>query len=180
MYEKTISRKTVFQGRILDVDVLEVELDDGRRSVREIVRHGVAVAVIPRLPDGRFVFIRQFRKAMERVCFEVVAGNCDPGEAEVVSASRELREETGYVSHTVELLGPIFPSVGYCTERIDVYFAEVSGQGETALDEDEHIETVLCTEVEMDAMIRSGQIADAKTLAAWMLYKIMKSGGRSV
>ena len=38
MYEKTVSRKTVFEGRILDVDVLEVELKDGRRSVREIVR----------------------------------------------------------------------------------------------------------------------------------------------
>ncbi|MEN7972281.1 MAG: NUDIX hydrolase [Verrucomicrobiota bacterium] len=171
MYEKTISKKTVFEGRILDVDVLEVELEDGRRSIREIVRHGVAVAIIPRLPDGRFIFIRQFRKAMERVCFEVVAGNCDPGEPEEVSAARELQEETGYAPDSLELLGPIYPSVGYCTERIDVYFAEVSEQGETDLDEDEHIETVILSEAEMDEMIRTNQIADAKTLAAWMLYK---------
>jgi ADP-ribose pyrophosphatase len=175
MYEKTISRKTVFEGRILDVDVLEVELEDGRRSVREIVQHGVAVAIIPRLPDGRFVFIRQFRKAMERICFEVVAGNCDPGEPEEVSAARELQEETGYISRSLELLGPVFPSVGYCTERIDVYFAEVSEQGATAFDEDEHIETVIITEAEMDEMIRTGQIADAKTLAAWMLYRAKKA-----
>ena len=174
MYEKTLSRKTVFEGRILSVDVLEVELEDGRTSVREIVQHGVAVAIIPQLPDGRFVFIRQFRKAMERVCFEVVAGNCDPGEPEAVSAARELQEETGYVSRSLELLGPVFPSVGYCTERIDVYFAEVSGQGQTAFDEDEKIETVILSEAEMDEMIRTNQIADAKTLAAWMLYKAKK------
>jgi ADP-ribose pyrophosphatase len=171
MYEKTISQKTVFEGRILDVDVLEVEMEDGRRSIREIVQHGVAVAIIPRLPDGRFVFIRQFRKAMERICFEVVAGNCDPGEPEEVSAARELQEETGYVAQSLELLGPIFPSVGYCTERIDVFFAEVSEQGTTAFDADEHIETVILSEIEMDEMIRTSQIADAKTLAAWMLYK---------
>ena len=171
MYEKTISRKTVFEGRILDVDVLEVELEDGRRSVREIVQHGVAVAIIPRLPDGRFVFIRQFRKAMERICFEVVAGNCDPGEEEAASAERELREETGYACRSLELLNPIYPSVGYCTERIDVFFAEVVERGNTDLDEDEHIETVILSETEMDEMIRVGQIADAKTLAAWMLYK---------
>jgi ADP-ribose pyrophosphatase len=175
MYEKTISRKTVYEGHILNVDVLDVELEDGRTSVREIVQHGVAVAIIPQLPDGRFVFIRQFRKAIERICFEVVAGNCDPGEAEVVSAARELQEETGYISKSLELLGPIYPSVGYCTERIDIYFAKVSGQGETAFDEDENIETILLTESEMDQMIRDNNIADAKTLAAWMLFKAKKT-----
>ena len=108
---------------------------------------------------------------MERVCFEVVAGNCDSGEPEEVSAARELQEETGYIPESLELLGPIFPSVGYCTERIDVFFAEVVERGNTDLDEDEHIETVILSETEMDEMIRVGQIADAKTLAAWMLYK---------
>lgn len=174
MYEKTLSTKTVFEGRILDVDVLEVELEDGRRSVREIVRHGVAVAIIPQLPDGRFVFIRQFRKAMERVCFEVVAGNCDPGEDAAASAARELQEETGYIADGLELLGPIYPSVGYCTERIDIYYTPVSRQEETDFDPDENIETVIVTESEMDEMIRTNQIADAKTLAAWMLYKAKK------
>ena len=171
MYEKTISRKTVYQGRIFDVEVLEVELENGRRSVREIVRHGAAVAVIPRLPDGRFVFIRQFRKAMEEVCFEVVAGNCDPGEPEERSAERELQEETGYHAESLKLLGPIYPSVGYCTERIDVYFAEITDRGETDFDEDEYIEPVTLAEAEMDGMIRAGEVTDAKTLAAWMLYK---------
>lgn len=175
MYEKTLSSKTVFEGRILDVDVLEVELEDGRRSVREIVRHGVAVAIIPQLPDGRFIFIRQFRKAMERICFEVVAGNCDSGEDEAVSAARELQEETGYVADALELLGPIFPSVGYCTERIDIYYTPVTRKEETAFDHDENIETVILTESEMDEMIRTNQISDAKTLAAWMLYKAKKA-----
>ena len=176
MYEKTLSRKTVYEGLILHVDVLDVELEDGRKSKREIVQHGVAVAIIAKLPDGRFVFIRQFRKPMERICFEVVAGNCDPGEAETVSAGRELKEETGYDFKSMELLGPIFPSVGYCTERIDIFFAELSDvQGATSFDEDERIETVLLTESEMDDRIRSGGVADGKTLAAWMLYKLKKT-----
>jgi ADP-ribose pyrophosphatase len=176
MYEKTLSRKTVYEGLIISVDVLDVELENGRKSKREIVKHGVAVAIIPQLPDGRFIFIRQFRKPMERICFEVVAGNCDPGETSDVSAGRELKEETGYDFQSLEPLGPIFPSVGYCTERIDIFYARVSSdQGATSFDEDERIETVILAESEMDELIRSGGVADAKTLAAWMLYKANKS-----
>ena len=172
MYEKTLTRKTVYEGHILNVDVLDVELENGKKSIREIVQHGVAVAIIAQLPDERFIFIRQFRKPMEQICFEVVAGNCDPGEDEQVSAVRELKEETGYRSESIELLGPIFPSVGYCTERIDVFFSRVSAeQGDVSFDDDERIETVVLSEGEMDEMIRTNQVVDAKTLAAWMLYK---------
>jgi ADP-ribose pyrophosphatase len=172
MHEKTLTTKTVFTGRILSVDVLEVELSGGRTGTREIIRHGNAVAVIARRRDGRFVFIRQFRKAMERVCFEVMAGNCDPGEAAEAAAVRELKEETGYTPDSIRFLSSIYPSVGYCTERIDVFAAEVNEPGETDFDHDENIETVLITAAEMDAMIRTGGVQDAKTLAAWMLYKI--------
>jgi ADP-ribose pyrophosphatase len=171
MYEKTLRTKTIFEGRILSLDVLDVELADGRTGTREIIRHGPAVAVIARRRDGRFVFIRQFRKAMERICFEVMAGNVDPGEAMEAAAIRELKEETGYTPDTIRFLSSIYPSVGYCTERIDIFFAEVNEPGKTDFDHDEDIETVLITELEMDAMIRDGKVQDAKTLAAWMLYK---------
>ena len=176
MYEKTLSRKTVYEGIILKVEVLDVELENGRKSVREIVQHGVAVAIIPQRPDGRFIFIRQFRKPIERICFEVVAGNCDPAENASDSAARELQEETGYIATSMELLGPIYPSVGYCTERIDVFFAQVAGEpGATAFDDDERIETVILSEAAMDERIRTNQVADSKTLAAWMLYKAKQS-----
>lgn len=172
MYEKTIGTKTVFKGRILSVDVLDVKLAGGRTGTREIIRHGPAVAVIARRRDGRFVFIRQFRKAMERICFEVMAGNVDPGEEMEAAAVRELKEETGYEPDSIRFLSSIYPSVGYCTERIDIFYAEVHEPGETDFDPDENIETVLLTEEEIDSMIRSGKVQDAKTLAAWALYKI--------
>jgi len=175
MYEKTIGSKTVFEGRIMRIEVLDVELPDGRTSTREIVRHGVAVAVIARRRDGRFVFIRQFRKAMERICFEVMAGNVDSGEASETAAVRELKEETGYEPDSIRFLSSIYPSMGYCDERIDIFYADVHEPGETDFDHDEHIETVLVTEEEMDEMIRASKVQDAKTLSAWMLWKIFNA-----
>lgn len=179
MYEKTIGSKTVFRGRIMQVDVLDVELANGRHSTREIVRHGKAVAVIARRRDGRFVFIRQFRKALERICFEVMAGNCDPGEESETAAIRELKEETGYTPETIHRLGSIFPSVGYCTEQIDIFYADVHEPGKTDFDSDEQIETILLTEKEMDERIGAGTVQDAKTLAAWMLYKNIEKGEKN-
>lgn len=172
MREKTVGSKVVFEGRIMRVEVLDVELPDGKHTTREIVRHGPAVAVIARRRDGRFVFIKQFRKAMERICFEVMAGNCNLGEEAETSAIRELREETGYTPDSIRFLAPIYPSVGYCDERIDIFYADVSDKpGSTDFDHDEEIETILLNEDEMDARVRSGKVQDAKTLAAWALYK---------
>ena len=174
MSEKTIGTKTVFTGRILSVDVLDVQLDDGRTATREIVRHGAAVAVVARRRDGQFIFIKQFRKAMERIVFEVMAGNCDKNEDPQAAAVRELKEETGYTPETIRQIGSIYPSVGYCTERIDIFFADTGNTaGETDFDPDENIETLLHTESEIDTRIRAGEIQDAKTLAAWALFKNM-------
>ena len=171
MREKTIGSETVFDGKIMRIEVLDVELPDGRTAIREIVRHGPAVAVVARRKDGKFVFIRQFRKAIDRVCFEVMAGNVDPGEESEAAALRELKEETGYIADSIHFMSSLYPSVGYCDERIDIFYAEVQEPGETDFDHDENIETVHITEEEMDRMIRDGDVQDGKTLAAWMLYK---------
>lgn len=175
MREKTIGSKTVFDGKIMRVEVLDIELPDGRKAKREIVRHGAAVAVVARRVDGKFVFIRQFRKALDRICFEVMAGNVDADEPSETAAIRELKEETGYEAKSIRFLSSLYPSVGYCDERIDIYYAEVDEQGETDFDHDEEIETLHLTEDEMDQMIRDGKVQDAKTLGAWMLYKTIQA-----
>ena len=57
--------------------------------------------IIARREDGHFLFIRQYRKSHDKICLEAVAGNCDPGEEALLSAKRELREETGYQAQSI-------------------------------------------------------------------------------
>jgi len=192
MNEKTISSQRVFDGRLLKLDVLEVELDNGRGSGprrcarREIVRHPGAVAIWARAPDGRFVFVRQFRKAAEQALLEVVAGTLEADETPEVCARREIREETGYAVKTLTLLGFIFTAPGFCTERIALFYAELAprdaGQagngpdfGELSRaaepDPDEQLDVVLLDEAEWKAMISRNAIQDAKTWAAWGMYQ---------
>lgn len=171
MHEKTLSSNTVFAGRLLKLDVLDVQLDSGARGTREIVRHPGAAVVAPQLPDGRFVLVRQFRKPLEKVMLEFVAGTLGKNETPADCAARELREETGYDAEKLTKLGVIFPAPGYTDEALHVYFAKLRPKaGEISPDPDEQLEVVCLTAQDMEQMISSGKIEDAKTLAAWLLY----------
>jgi ADP-ribose pyrophosphatase len=172
MREKTRSSRTLYSGRVLTLEILDVELEDGRPAVREIIRHARAVCVLPRRPDGRFVWVRQFRKAMEEEVVEVCAGLVEPGEAPEAAARRELSEETGLAADRLIHLGEVYSSPGYSDEKVDLYFAECSAPaGAANPDEGEQVETLALSPEQIDARIRSGDIRDAKSIAVWLLYR---------
>jgi ADP-ribose pyrophosphatase len=137
------------------------------------VRHRGAVGVLARKPDGKFVFVKQYRKCIERAYIEIVAGGIEDGEAPDVAAHRELREESGYLVRRLLPLGSIFACPGYSEEELHLFYAEVEeAPGATDFDPDENIETLLYTEEAVEAAMRDGTISDAKTLSAWLLWKL--------
>ena len=77
--EKTLATERKYTGKIISVDLLDIELPDGRKAKREVIRHGNAVAILARRPDGKFVFVKQYRKAAEEALIEVIAGGLEPG-----------------------------------------------------------------------------------------------------
>lgn len=172
MNEKTVSSRVAFKGRLLTVEVMDVELDNGVRTTREVVRHGGAVGVLARLPDSSFILVRQFRKPLECELVEIVAGGLEPGELPEACAIRETREETGYATASMKKLGVVALAPGYSAEMLHLYFAELAAAGDSCPDHDEYVETVRLTEAEIDGMIVRNEIKDAKTLAAWHLWKV--------
>lgn len=176
MYEKTLSRKLIHQGRILAFEELTVELDNGRTAHREIVHHGGATAILVRRTDGLFVLVRQFRKAVEQVLLEAVAGGLEPGESPEECARREVREETGYLVVRMESLGRIFLSPGYCDEALHLFYAETDNTpADPDPDEDEKVEVVFFNTAQLDAALApGGEIEDAKTLALWSRFQAIR------
>ncbi|MFO7869917.1 MAG: NUDIX hydrolase [Kiritimatiellia bacterium] len=176
MNERTLNSREIFSGRLLKMEVQEVETASGAKTRREIVRHPGAVAVLASLPDGRFVFVRQYRKPVDSTLVEAVAGTLDPGEDAQTCARRELAEETGLAAGDLTNLGALKTAPGYTDEVIHIFHTEADEEGRgPAPDEDEELETVVLTEAEVEEMITDGRISDAKTVAAWLLYrKIIK------
>lgn len=170
--EVRLEGRTVFEGRLLRVDVDRVRLPDGGRSEREVVRHPGAAAVLPLLEgtDGpEVVLVRQFRYAPGEAIWEVPAGTLEPGEGPEACARRELREEAGLRAAGLEALGAVYTSPGFTDERVHLFVARSPGRGEPDPEEGEEIERRAFPLEEALAMIRRGEIRDGKTVTALLM-----------
>lgn len=176
--EPTVSTRRIHEGRIINLREDTVEMPSGREAKREIVEHGGAVCIVPILPDGRIVLVRQYRKPAEDFLLEIPAGGLEPDESIEECAARELREECGYQPGKLTHLYDAFLAPGYSTELIHCFLAENLSEQRDAPDEDENVETEIYTLDELSAMIDDGRIKDAKTICALgVVYRKRKEQG---
>ncbi|MDQ7008538.1 MAG: NUDIX hydrolase [Acidobacteriota bacterium] len=163
---RTLRSQRVYEGRLLRIDLEQVELPGGGRAELETIRHPGAAAVLPFLDDGRVVLIRQYRHAVGGFIVEVPAGKLDrPGEAPEECAQRELREETGYRCRRLVPLGRILTTPGFTDEVIWLYEAHDLQPGPGACEEGEKIEVFEVGWEQALALLRRGEIVDAKSVA---------------
>lgn len=172
--EKTVKRETVYNGCVIDLHVDEVTLPNGKVTTREIVKHPGAVAIIALTDDDRIVFVRQFRKALEKTIVEIPAGKLEPGEVPHETALRELKEETGYTAKTLQKVTAFYTSPGFADEFVHVFVATDLERGEQQADDDEFVDCLTKTLDEAQALEQSGDICDAKTAYA-LLYLAARS-----
>ena len=169
---KRIDRKLIHKGKVIDYYQDTMELPDHSTTVWDFIAHDGAAAIVPVTDDGRILMVRQYRNTAQRAMLEIPAGKKDTaGEPGEVCAARELEEETGYRAGKLEKLTTIYPSVAYCGETIDLYIAEQLTGTSQHLDADEYLNVEAYTLQELTGMIMDGQIDDAKTVAAILMYK---------
>ena len=164
LHEKILSEETAYRGKILDVRSLDVELPNGRRSKRDVVRHPGASAVVALTETGKIVLVRQYRTALDRVTVEIPAGKLDPGEDPLDCARRELREETGFTPRRIRYLTSIASSCGFSDEIIHIYLATQLEFEGASPDDDEFVNVDLVPLTELVDAVLDGKIEDAKTV----------------
>ena len=162
--EKTISSSIVYEGPVFRVRKHVVDTVGGQPSVRDLVEHTGGAIMVAVRDDGKILMERQYRKALEREILELPAGKADPGEDPVVTASRELSEETGFIPGDVRHLISYYPTCGYSNEHLHIYICKDLARGEKHLDVDECIDIEWYDADELIALIRSGEIQDSKTI----------------
>lgn len=163
--ESGVASEEVFAGKLLHVRCDTVRLPDGKQASREFVVHPGAVVMIAELPNGKLLFERQFRYPLDRVFLELPAGKIHPGEDTLLTAKRELQEETGYVAQHWHYLGVIHPCIGYSDERIEIFFARGLSHVGHALDDGEFLEVHEMDLAEAIEAVRDGRLTDGKSVA---------------
>ena len=164
--EHCVSSTQAWHGRFLDVRTDRVRLPDGSETSREYIVHPGAAAMIPILPDGRILLVRQFRYALRATFLEIPAGKLDPGEHSFDTAVRELREETGYEAAEWAYMTRLHPAIGFATEVMDLYLCRNLREVGRALDEGEFLDLVPTSVPDMVSMLRAGRLTDVKTQIA--------------
>ncbi len=164
--EKMIATTKYYQNSFLNVREDDVLLPDGNESKRVVVAHPGGVSILALDEDKKLLLVEQYRYPLERVTLETPAGKIEPGEKTILTAMRELEEETGYTAESLTLVSKIATTPGFTDEWIETYLAHEIKELETKVagDEDEFINLMRLSKEEAFAAIESGQICDFKTV----------------
>lgn len=162
---KLISTQSVYQLKKYSLKEDELEIGEGKIIKHYTVVHPGAVVILPQLSKNEFLFIKQYRQSIQRTIYEIPAGTLSKGEDPLECAKRELIEETDHSAKEWISLGTIYPAPGFSDEIQYLYLARDLSPQKGIKDEDEVIETVKMSSMEIREAILSGKFDDGKTLA---------------
>ena len=165
MKEIITHEEKIYSGRVVGLSLLDVTLPNGETGKRELIKHPGAVAIVALDEHGNVLLVKQYRIAADRIMREIPAGTLKPDEDPFLCAERELQEETGYKPGKLERIGGIYPAPGYTTEYIHLFIATDLSESRLAMDDDEFIEVERLPLADAIALVDSGEIADAKSVA---------------
>lgn len=165
--ETKINSRILYQGKIFTLTQDDVAISNGSIHSKDIIHHNGGCAILAQR-ENQVLLISQYRYAMGEELYEIPAGKIEGNEDPYKSALREFEEETGYSCQQLEWITTIYPSPGFCTEKIHIYNARqiYTPAHRRAMDEDECIEVHWIDLKQAYRWIQDGKIRDAKTIIA--------------
>jgi len=180
---RVVEKKRLYNGKVFNLVVDQIEYPKGHPAIREIAEHPGGAVALAMFPDERIILVRQFRYPIGKSLLELPAGKLDPNEDPAVCAARELEEETGYKAQNWRKLTAIYTSPGFCTEQLHVFLAtdlsrSVTGQ---KLEEGEQSLTVEIVPLSQAIdMIERQEIVDGKTICGILLAeRLLRSADKA-
>jgi ADP-ribose pyrophosphatase len=168
--EKTLDKRTIYNGKFINVELQTVMLPDGKITTRDIVTHPGASVIVPIDENNEIYLVRQYRKPIERLSLELPAGKLDKGEKPVECARRELLEETGLIAGDIKHVISVHSTPGFSNELLHIFMAtDLKSAGPACTDSDEFLTCGKFPISKLIEMIYDNVITDAKTIIGILL-----------
>jgi ADP-ribose pyrophosphatase len=167
-----LQRRKLYNGKVFNLIVDDVEYPSGNRGIREVAEHPGGAVAVPILDNGYVVMVRQFRYPIQQHLLELPAGKLSAGEDPLHCAIRELEEETGYRAASWQKLSAIYTTPGFCSEQLHIFLARGVRQSDKgqSLEEGEFTITVEIVPLQHAIdMIVHQEIVDGKTICGLFL-----------
>jgi len=169
---KLLKRQRIYEGRVFNIIVDDVEYPSGNHSIREVAEHGGGSVILAINDREEILLIHQHRYPINKFIWELPAGKLNRGEDPLDCARRELAEETGYQARHWKKLTAIYTTPGFCSEMLYIYLA--TGLSEhpdgRMLEEGESTMTMNMIPLrEAISMIDRGEIVDGKSICGILL-----------
>lgn len=179
--ETEISNKSIFKGRLIDLNVETINLPNGKTATREVVKHPDASAAIAINDKKQMLLVKQWREPIKQVTLEIPAGLIDAADASPLDAmKRELNEEGGYKAEYWEQISEFNSSPGFCDEKIYLFYCDTLTKLEDKrpLDDDEFLTRQWYGLGELKELLAQGKIVDSKTIMAILFWENMLLTGK--
>ena len=174
--QKKLASQQVYQGRAVSIRVDTVEKAGGTKTTRDVVEHSDCVAVVVLDEQHNILLVRQFRHAVGKFLLEIPAGGIDSGEEPIDSVRRELQEEIGFFPRKIDKLGGFYSIPGYGTEYLHCFVATDLVPARLVAEDTDEIELVRVSPDDIRHLIASGEICDAKSMAALLMFLFIRQG----
>ena len=174
--EKKLASQQIYHGHAVNMRVDTVAKASGKKTTREVVEHSNCVAAVALDEQDNIILVRQFRHPVDRLLLEIPAGGIDFGEEPIDSVRRELQEEIGYFPRKIDKLGGFYSIPGYGTEYLHCFLATDLVPSRLVAEDTDDIELVRVSPVKIPHLIASGEICDAKSIAALLMFLLIRQG----
>ncbi len=174
MQETLISSKEIYSGRAVRLKVDTIKKKSGDITTREIVWHSDCIAVVVIDAESNVIMEKQYRRPAGKILLEIPAGGIDGGETPEEAVRRELQEEIGYLPREIIRLGGFYSAPGYCTEFLHLFLAKELVPSRLTAEDTDEIDIIRVPVSEIPALITSGQICDAKSVAGLLQFLYLR------
>ncbi len=170
---RIIDKSTLAKTRLFKIEALKLEFSNGVTVEYErlLSSSAGAVLIVPMLDNDTVLLIREYNAGVHRYELALPKGRVEAGEDWLDAANREIREEIGYAAHSLEHLRTVSIAPGYLSHETHLVLAQDLYESRLQGDEPEEIEVIPWQLSELDKLFASGEISEARSIAALYIVR---------